>query len=1033
MPSPISDYENPSLVHRNRLPARAYTFSFPDEESAASLDRAASPWFAPLNGMWKFHYDASPREAPHGFERDDYDVGDWDDIPVPSNWQMEGYGRPHYTNVIFPFPVDPPRVPTDNPTGSYRREFQIADHWTGMRTWLRFEGVDSAFHVWVNGREVGFSKGSRIPAEFDITDHVRPGRNTLAVRVYQWSDGSYCEDQDMWWLSGIFRDVYLVAVPQTHIRDLAIETALDDGYQDADVRVRAEVANCGHDSRELRVEAVLMDAGAEIGRGSCTMAWLPSGEQATFDPEFHVVSPRKWTAETPNLYTLLVRLLDAEDHVLQVVPVRIGFRRVEMKDSLLLVNGVPIKFKGVNRHEFHPDLGRAVPIETMVRDILLMKRHNVNAVRTSHYPDDPRWYDLCDYYGIYLIDECDLETHGFAHCNWQGNPADDPAWEDACVDRMERMVRRDINHPSVILWSLGNESNLGRNHEAMAKRAREIDPTRPIHYEGDQELRVVDVFSQMYTHVDMVEKIGKGEEAVGREGSLSPERYARMPFILCEYAHAMGNGPGGLKEYWETIYRYPRLQGAFVWEWVDHGISRKTEDGRDYFAYGGDFGDVPNDGNFVCDGLIFPNRVPSPGLVELKKVIEPVRVEAVDVPSGRFRVTNLYGFRKLDHLHLSWTLTADGAVAQSGALPTPDVEPGSSADIAVPFTAPAPSAGKQCYLTLSFTLAEDEAWAERGHEVAWAQFEVPTDAPATVATSAVPTPVDVGESGTTLTLSGADFEITFDRVRAVITGWSANGVRIVNRGPRLNFWRATTDNDRSWTNAKAWRDAGLPSLQHRVDGFEVTQLGDGKVRVRAAVRIAPPIHDRAFECEYLYTINGSGEILLQVKGKPVGDWPDTLPKIGLQMTVPASLERVRWFGRGPGECYVDTKTAQRFGLYSMNVADLWTPYVRPQENGSRTDVSWVALTDPRGSGLVAVGMPTLDFSAHYYTTEDIEDARHTCDLVPRDEITLNLDYRHNGIGSASCGPGPWQQYLLHPEPFEFSVRLKGIEHGRTRM
>lgn len=1014
------DWENPSLVHRNRLPARAYADAYPDRGTI--LSGQSSPWRRTLNGRWQFHFATSPAEAPAGFEREDFDTNKWNDIPVPSNWQMLGYGRPHYTNVMYPFPVDPPRVPTENPTGSYRREFDVPDSWQGMRVRLRFEGVDSAFHVWVNGHEAGFSKGSRVPAEFDITDLVSTGRNNLAVRVYQWSDGSYCEDQDMWWLSGIFREVYLVAVPDTHVRDVTVRTSFDEAYHDAVLSVHADVSNLGGSLARLVLEAELLDLDGQVAASFSSAVDAEAGGEVGVDMEMPVQTPRKWSAETPTLYQLLLTLKSASGDVVEVTPLNVGFRQVEMRESLLLVNGVAIKFKGVNRHEFHPDLGRAVPLDTMIQDILLMKRHNVNAVRTSHYCDDPRWYDLCDYYGIYLIDECDLETHGFGYCNWEGNPASDPEWECACVDRMERMVQRDKNHPSVIIWSLGNESAFGRNHEAMTARARELDPTRPIHYEGDQELRVADVFSQMYTHVDKVEAIGRGDDGAG------PESFTRMPFILCEYAHAMGNGPGGLKEYWETIYRYPRLQGAFVWEWVDHGIRRRTEDGREYFAYGGDFGDQPNDGNFVCDGLIFPDRVPSPGLVELKKNIEPVKLEAVDLASGRFRVINRYDFRDLSHLHLSWTLTADGAVVRSGSLPTPEVAPGSSVEIEVPLEASALSPGKKHYLTLSFTLSGDETWAERGHEVAWAQFEVPAPEGVAPPTAALPR-LDVQENGTVVRVSGPDFAIDFDRVHAVISEWIVNGVRIMNRGPRLDFWRATTDNDRSWTNAKAWRDAGLPALRHRVDCFEARRIDEGVVQVRAAVRIAPPVYCRAFVCEYVYTVRGSGDVVLEASGEPVGDWPETLPKIGLQMTLPGSMDRVSWFGRGPGESYVDTKQAQRFGLYSMSVAELHTPYIRPQENGNRTDVSWVALKDIRGFGLLAEGMPTLDFSARCFTTEDLEDARHTVDLAARDEITLNLDYRHNGIGSASCGPGPWEQYLLRPEPFRFSVWLSSVNQS----
>ena len=1024
----MNDWENPQLIHRNRLPGRAYMFPYSNRSEAMTGERGASPWFELLNGQWKFDYSESPAEAPADFYEEDYDTSCWDDIPVPCSWQMLGYGRPQYTNVQFPFPADPPRVPTDNPTGSYRRDFFVPESWYGKQIFLRFEGVDSAFYVWVNGVEVGFSKGSRIPAEFDITECVRSGVNSVSVRVYQWSDGSYCEDQDMWWLSGIFRDVYLIAAPQVSIWDSRVRTTFDSDYKDATLSLSAELHNYSSESATgFTLDAVLLaDAKQVVAETSSDVSVDASG-QATVDISMPVTGPRKWSAETPYLYTLLLTLKDSSGAAVEVVPIRVGFCQVEIKGGNLLVNGVPIMFKGVDRHEMHPDFGRAVPMETMVKDIFLMKTHNVNAVRTSHYCDDPRWYDLCDYYGIYLIDECDLETHGFGMLkDWHGNPADEPDWKAACVDRMERMVLRDRNHPSVILWSLGNESNLGRNHDAMSKHTKELDPGRPVHYEGDQKLRTVDVFSQMYTNLDYVIKFGKGEDNIVRwDGEMIPQKYKDMPFILCEYAHAMGNGPGGLTEYWDAFYTYPRLQGGFIWEWVDHGIRRFTADGEEYFAYGGDFGDYPNDGNFVCDGLIFPNRVPSPGLIEYKKVIEPVKVEPIDLKSGRFKLINRYDFQNLDVLHLAWSITADGKVLVSGTVPVPNIAAHKSGEIEIPYQLPEPSVSTKYHVNLSFLLTSDETWAPRGHEVAWAQFELPVEAPAVkiLPVSGMPK-VNIDDTGSEILVYGDSFGLFFDRIFARITGWEWNGQPLMEMGPQLNFWRAVTDNDRGWENAKPWRDAKLDHLQHRTDSVEVSELAEGAVRIVAKVRIAPPVLDIGFNCKYTYTIYGNGDVLLSVHGVPEGDMPETLPRIGLQMSIPGELDQVTWFGRGPGESYVDTKQANRFGLYSMDVENLYTPYIRPQENGNRTDVDWVALTDVRGLGLMAIGQPTLNFSAHWYTTEDLEKATHTYELDQRDEITLNLDYAQNGIGTASCGPGPWSQYLLKPEEFTFSVLLK---------
>ena len=1022
-PATPKDWENPALPSRNRLAPRAYFTPYPDETTARTFDRTASPWFKLLNGNWKFHWAPTPAEAPAAFDQ----TADWADLPVPSCWQMHGYGRPHYTNVQFPFPVDPPYVPTENPTGTYVRDFFIGDDWNGRQIRLRFEGVDSAFHVWINGKPVGFSKGSRLPSEFDITARVRPGQNQIAVRVVQWSDGSYMEDQDMWWLSGIFRDVCLIAMPATQIADIHVH-APADGKLDLQVKLAGPTDG-------YRLEARLLDATGNL------IAKTNRAVQSEIENlKSRIQDPRLWSAENPYLYTLLVTLKDAAGNVIEVVPQRIGFRTVEIQGDRFLVNGVAIKLKGVNRHETHPDLGRVILLEAMVKDLLLMKQHNINAIRTSHYPNDPRFYDLCDYYGFYVIDECDLETHGFFRPdNWfPSNPTMDARWETACVDRMERMVQRDKNHPSIILWSLGNEAGFGPNHIAMATRARQIDSSRPIHYEGDYDLKTADVFSQMYTHLDGVITIGRGnEEEIKTKLNQKGSGYGSKPFVLCEYAHAMGNGPGGLLEYWDAIYSSDRLMGGFIWEWADHGLrARWDADGKTasvaplnaqhsthntFIAYGGDFGDVPNDGNFVCDGLIFPDRIPSPGLIEYKKIIEPVKVEKV---GDQFRITNRYDFINLDHIQLSWSVTVAGTVIQSGTAKIPSIPGRKSKLVSIPFALPSADA----YLNLSFTLAAATIWANRGHEIAWAQFAL--SATASSCRSAIPgatgPALQLTDSGNIATITGPDFVVNFDKIRAVLTGWQHEGVGLLKTGPRLNLWRATTDNDRAgWgvqQYAKAWRETKLDLLQHRTVGVTAEQLDATTVRIIAQTRIAPPVLTIGFDCDYTYTITGDGQIAIDVHGIPSEGMPATLPRLGIQLALPAAFDQVQWFGRGPGEAYRDTKQAQRFGLWRATVNELFTHYVYPQENGNRTDVDWVRFADRNGRGICFAGLP--NFSAHWFTTMDLENAKHTTDLVKRDFITVSLDHEHNGIGTGSCGPGPWEQYRLKPAEFRFSARLR---------
>ncbi len=1028
------DWENPAGFSRNCLPARACFLPFPQAAAARTLDRAATPWIKWLNGTWKFHLDPAPQQAPAGFEKMDFDTASWAEIQVPGCWQMQGFGRPHYTNVQYPFPLDPPHVPSANPTGSYRREFTLPQGWQGQHIRLRFEGVDSWFVVYLNGRQIGGSMGSRLPSEFDVTQAVQPGRNVIAVRVVQWSAGSYMEDQDMWWLSGIFRDVCLLAMPKLHVADVRARTTFDQNYRHATLNVQATLGNAGLRTTRGSVSLTLLDATGKpvvedkpIGSVS-----VQAGATQAAEVDVPVARPRPWNAETPYLYTLLLTLKNERGQVVEVVPQRLGFKQVEIKGRVLLLNGRPIKIKGVNRHEHHPDLGRAVPLEAMVRDILLMKRHNINAVRTSHYPDDPRWYDLCDQYGIYLIDECDLETHGFGMADWKtwaGNPAAEPAWRDACVDRMQRMVLRDRNHPSIILWSLGNESRLGDNHSAMARKARELDPTRPIHYEGDQELTHgnVDVFSQMYAHVDQVHKIAQATQEIESWGKkLSPDVYGQYPFLLCEYAHAMGNGPGGLKEYWQAIYTYPQVAGGFIWEWIDHGIRQHTAEGKEFFAYGGDFGDEPNDGNFVIDGLVFPDREPSPGLIEYKKVIEPVETQVVDAARGRLRLTNRYDFSTLDHLALHWSLTVDGRVVQSGVMPPPEVAPQESALVRVPIKPLADAAG-EVLLNVSYRLAADTGWAEAGYEVAWAQAPVPAAAPPAASLSRVHEAVAFEECAAGIQVHGADFTLQFDGQTGLMGPWTAQGMCLMERGPKFNFWRAPTDNDgghRGGGLQSQWRKLGLHWLQHRLESIGAERIDASTIKVVARVVVAPPVWSRRIACRYTYTIHGSGEVLLEAQGEPIGDWPTAWPRIGVQLKLPAALDQVAWYGLGPGESYVDTCQAQRLGVWRAAVDQLFTPYIFPQENGNHVDTRWLMLTNLRGMGLMVVGRPGIDFSAHWYDTLDLDQARHLYELKKRDQITLNLDWRQTGIGTNSCGPGPWPQYELKPQAFAFAVRLR---------
>ncbi|MEV4839956.1 glycoside hydrolase family 2 TIM barrel-domain containing protein [Nonomuraea sp. NPDC049486] len=911
-----------------------------------------------LNGTWRFRL--SPvATVSESFADPGYDDTGWDDLPVPSHWPLHGHGAPAYTNVSYPFPVDPPHVPTENPTGDYRCAFDLPDGWSGGR--LRFEGVESYAKVWLNGHELGFTTGSRLPAEFDAGPWLKPGRNVLAVRVHQWSAASYLEDQDQWWLPGIFRDVTLTRSA-------------------ADVFVRA--------SYEEGRGTLSFDGDGALDVPELGITGLGPGERVT-------VGAEPWSAETPRLYEAVLRAPG------ETVRLRVGFRTVSIEDGVLLVNGRPLLLKGVNRHEFHPEHGRAVSYETMREDVLLMKRHNVNAVRTSHYPPHPAFLDLCDELGLWVIDECDLETHGFGQVGWRRNPSDDPRWEEACLDRMRRMVERDKNHPSVIMWSLGNEAGVGRNLGAMAEWTRERDPSRPIHYEGDRSCEHTDVYSRMYASHAEVEAIGRGAEDPLDDPELDARRRA-MPFLQCEYAHAMGNGPGGLAEYQELFERYPRLAGGFIWEWIDHGLAHPALG----YAYGGDYGEPVHDGNFVVDGLVFPDRTPSPGFLDLKKVFEPV---AFTFSAGSVTIRSKYGFRDLSHLAFSGEVEAEGVPLGSFPLEVP----AEGGEVKLPVF---PEREGERWLTVRASLARDEPWADAGHEVAWAQ--VPLDTDGTPYTGpddlrAVPRRADgpAHRRDAASAAHGAEIEVG----GAVFDGATGRLTRLFGldvEGPRLELWRAPIDNDRYDGTEFRWRLLGLHRLTHRVDAVEP---GDA---LTVRTRVAPAATDLGMRATYTWTASGDA-LDLRVDIVPEGDWPEPIPRLGLALTLPSVPRTVTWYGLGPGEAYPDTGMATRVGRWTSTVEGMQTPYVYPQENGHRAAVRWAEL-----AGIRITGAPVFGLTVRPWSTAALDAAAHRPDLVPDGRLHLTLDLAQHGIGSAACGPATLARYELRARPATFRLRFE---------
>jgi beta-galactosidase/beta-glucuronidase len=1034
--------------------------------------------------------------------------------------------------------------------------FRAPEACKGREVFLTFEGVDSAFHLWINGQMVGFSKDSKTPAEFNVTRYLRPGENVLAVRVYRWSDGSYMEDQDFWRLSGIYRDVYLWSAPRVHVRDFFAVPELDASYRDAVLRVSASLRNytaeavAGH-----TLELVLFDPleDSEISYRAVPFTLPPNGE-VTLHLSQPVDAPRKWTDETPELYLMALAVKNAAGQVLEVVSCCVGFRKIEITDGRFCINGAPVYFKGVNRHELDPHTGHTISVDSMIRDIELMKRFNINAVRTCHYHDDPRWYDLCDRYGILLMDEANVETHGV----WD-RPSKDPLWRDAYVDRAARMVERDKNHPSVVVWSLGNESGYGPNHDAMAEWIRGRDRSRPIHYEGAGDAPVVDIISTMYPRVDrlIAEATKPGET---------------RPFVMCEYAHSMGNSTGNLKEYWEAIRTYPRLIGGFVWDWVDQGLERETN-GKQWYAYGGDFGDEPNDGPFCINGLAWPDREPHPALWELKKWQEPVLAEALDLAAGRLRVTNRYHFLTTAGLDINWRVTAEGVVLESGTLKPQTIGPGESAEIRVPYILPK-LAGREYWLDLSFILNQDALWAKAGHEVAWAQFALPVDAGAAApyrwepsiaaalarafrkfarassanATTTIMPAVSMDESDTSfavsttgnlLSITGFSSALTFDRTTGRLISFHGAGKELIQSGPAVNLWRALTDNDENtWGEEKAgmrWREAGLDRLEERLESIDCAQPGaqtarvvvksvlaprpnaggelstrfgetleqfanllnmgvpedqvrgiaarlgvdyaalpaSGKlnkarllVKTLAGRKAIPPLLGIFYETakargeqvppEYLeqfrlgsqmtgeqwheqfvlrfntrfdltttYTITADGALRLALDVTPSAGLPP-LPRLGFLITLPAGFEQLTWYGRGPHESYPDRKDSAWVGVHRSTVEAQHVPYIRPQENGNHVETRWAALTNEHGAGLAIIGQPLFHISAHHYTPQALDAARHRHEIAAHPGVTLTIDYAVGGLGNGSCGPGCLPQYLLQPAPVHFELALKPV-------
>lgn len=1002
----MKTWENHQIDGINRMPARAHFLTFPSKEKALLNNNRYTHAFKNLNGVWKFMFLDAPEYSPEGFFNSDFDVTKMDDITVPGNWQLQGYGKMHYSDLWYNFPINPPYVPTENPTGIYKRTFFVEESYRDKKIIIRFCGVDSAYHLWINGKEVGYSKVARNESEFDITDLIRVGEeNDVTVRVYQWSDGTYLEDQDMWWESGIFRDVELIGVPKDGINDYKVIADLDDEYKNGIFKVEAFLRT----TKEVNVTFELVDAGENT---VFTKTVVAKEGKACIDEV--IADVNHWTAETPYLYKLFMTVED-DGQIIEVIPQNVGFRNIRLNGETFLVNGVAIKFKGVNRHDYSPQNGRVVSREEIEKDIILMKQFNINAIRTSHYPNSYYLYDLCDEYGMYLIAETDLECHGFELTGDYKWITDDPSWELAYVSRMTRMIERDKNHPAIIFWSLGNESAFGCNFRKMTDVAHEMDPTRLVHYEGDFDVESADVYSTMYTWIENPKKPYLMKDIIEK---------SKKPHVHCEYCHAMGNGPGNLKDYQDLVYAHDKLQGGFVWEWFDHGIESFTESGEKYYRYGGDFGDDPSNKDFCIDGLIMPDRTPSPGLYEYKKVIEPITTTAVDIQKGIINLLSRYDFANLDRFNLVYKVMEDDVILQTGFMSVPSIEARANKDITLPYDLSAIKVkpGAHYYVNISYQLREDTSYASSGHELATAQFELPLYKEGIVVR---PEGIlNVEKEHTTLHVKGANFSLDFNLVNGNLMNIVRDGMQVLSKGPRLTLWRAPISNDMEIIDKL--KKVYFLHLEHEVV-MNINYHMEGNI-LKVEVDTINSTTNSAwhFKTKYVYTVCPSGDILIDVEGTPSGRVdlaPDMLPRIGVSMHLDKSMEHVRYFGMGPGENYADSKEAAQMGLYANTVDGLFTNYVIPQENGNHMGCKWVSMTNDRGMGLLASTEGDFNFSASWYEDKDLDDAKHTCDLVKRDYIVFNVDYKQNALGTNSCGQWQLDKYRAKFEDFKLSFRL----------
>ncbi|MHC4883965.1 MAG: glycoside hydrolase family 2 TIM barrel-domain containing protein [Planctomycetota bacterium] len=1027
-------WEQPELTGMGRLPMRATLYPFKDEKSALTRDPAKSPWVKSLNGEWAFKLYGKPEDVPASVLKPACKDGKWDRIPVPANWTMEGFDKPHYTNVVMPFTNNPPFVPEENPTGVYRTNFTLPAGWKKRRTVIHLAGGESCYYLYLNGTQVGMAKDSRLPSEFDLTPYLVEGENSLAVMCIRWSDASYVEDQDHWWMAGLYRDVFLYSTDVAYIEDVHVAAELDTSNRHGELTINTHInfMRDPYDGGDYRIISQLYDAkGKKVFKKPLdTFASRQYRKQNyRIETTATVKNVAAWSPECPNLYTLTVQLVNAKGKTVETTSTRIGFKSVKIANRELLINGKPVLIKGVNRHDHHPETGKTVDRETMLKDIYLLKQFNFNAVRTSHYPNDALWYDLCDEYGILVMDEANVE----AHDNY-ATLCRDPRWQKSFFDRIQRMVLRDKNHACIFSWSLGNETGYGINHDLAADWIRSYDATRIVHNEGGVKIawnqgaseytegaeRSNDLHDPMYPHVQCMIDFAKMKTKDPR------------PFIACEYSHAMGNSNGCLKEYWEAIYKYHGLQGGFIWDWVDQGLTKFTEDGRKYWGYGGDFGDEPNDVDFCCNGLIDPDRNPHPAMYEFKYLVQPLKVKAVDLKAGTFEITNTDFFQAADWLTGEWVMEVDGRAVQKGKLPALSIAPQASKRVRIRIRDPKLAAGSEAFITFRFLTKAKTPWCGKGHVVAHEQFKLPFPTAKGKAVGSAPASLSLKDGKTKAVIEGASgFSVVVDKRKGRLATVSVGGKEIVTDGPSFNIWRGLLDNDGvkgkkeqwtcSWKPLGKWCKAGFDKLTPKVKRVELKEQA-GVVTVTMEHRYTCRGSRKGFDHLATYRITGDGRVTVDNTFR-VDEGLEDMPRLGVRMTVAKGHEALSWFGLGPQETYSDRKAGAVVGRFAGSVKEQYYPYILPQENGNKEEVRWFSLMDGKGRGLKVEAGGALSFSAHHFTPEDLTAAYHTPDVPERDEVTVLMDCVQRGLGTASCGPDTLEKYKIGSGTHRFTYTL----------